>query len=121
METNIKQFHPEQNIFHYNYWSHFENREIRDSFTPLTKSEVENLKPGDLVWSNDEPYGGSGKIYGLTAHEIDLIEPKGEDFSVYFKNSTTSFFLWSSNWPLYKIKDPEKLKKLIESNPECLG
>lgn len=113
------EFLPEQTIYFYNKWSDFENQEINKCFISLLGSEVEILKIGDLVWVNDEPYDPKGKVYGYTAHVLDKIEINGQDFKLYFKNSTTSFQLWP-DLPVYKIKDSENLKKLIENNPKSL-
>ncbi len=60
----------ELNVFYYNKWRGVDLPEIAECFSQLSPKAVNNLKKGDEVWIDDEPYHLNGKVYGYTRVEF---------------------------------------------------
>ena len=89
-------------IFYYNKWRGIELPEVAECFSHLSKEEVMNLKQGDEVWVDKEPYHLNGKVYGYTKIQFS------ETMNDYQK---TQFF---------KVNSPEKLEKLVQKHGDLI-
>lgn len=86
------------NVFYYNQWRGVDLPELRECFSQLSTDEVANLKQGDEVWIDGEPYHLNGKVYGYTrvafSGQVDSDHPP----------------------QLFKCVDPQKLEALVQEH-----
>ncbi len=118
MNNLINSFYPAGTIIvTSNKWSGFSNEDISGCFQHLNKEEIKNLKPGDDVWRDEEPYHHHGKVYGYTLRKVEKIENN----RIYFDEGNFDSVDHNS---LYKIPE-DKIQELInlinEHKPKCFN
>ncbi|MCX6749618.1 MAG: hypothetical protein NTW17_02640 [Candidatus Pacearchaeota archaeon] len=87
-------------VFYYNEWRGVNKPEVCECFSRLSPKEVANLKPGEEIWYDDEPYHLNGKVYGYTR--------------------TTAPVNPSSTGPFFRCVDTKKLEALIKKYGDLL-
>ncbi len=66
VDTRTFVFPLDFNVFYFNQWAGFETEKLHRFFTHLDYKQICTLKPGDIVWVDQEPYCRHGKVYGYT-------------------------------------------------------
>ncbi|MBI2146069.1 hypothetical protein HYU22_01880 [Candidatus Woesearchaeota archaeon] len=103
-------------IFYYNRWRGVEVREIHDCFKALGLKELKQLKEGDTIRLDLEPYHLNGKVYGYSAVKIKGVHRKsGSKEYTYESPSCQGGFTIDKHYRprMWKLVNQSKLEALI--------
>ena len=106
-------------IFYYNRWRGVEVREIHDCFKALEPQGMKQLKPGDTIWLNLEPYHLNGKVYGYSAVKIQGVHRKSgaKEYTYESRSCQGGFRMDQQYHPrMWKLTNRSKLEALIQQN-----
>lgn len=103
-------------VIYFDQWKGFEGS-TEGVFKALSFDVAKNLKAGDSIWKDDEPYHGNGKVYGFTYLTIEKVEtePDGKIRLWFSKQAFTVIWEERCSGKIFTCKDEKKLEQLIES------
>jgi len=114
-------FTPGTLVLFYNLWTGWESPEIREAFEELEYENVKELKEGDLVWIDGQPYHMNGKVYGCLLVKITRIETPGlqdepNSIKIHFKEG---FTVSTPKHPgrFFRLNHEDKVAKIVDLNP----
>lgn len=96
-------------VLTYNKWTGHDSDEIAPHFRKATRSDIRNLKKGDVIWIDEDPIHPNGKVYGFIKHKVIRMEGEGIHFDGGFTTLHERIFF---------VDNEQPLAKLIEANPK---
>lgn len=109
------EFKPGIEVFFYNKWSGFNEPAIARCFSGLTEEEFKNLKTGEVIWVDEEPYSLNGKVYGFTCKTIVDIKVEDGLRKIYYSGGFSAL-----SHTFARVLDGKKLTFLIMRFPQAL-
>jgi hypothetical protein len=106
-----------------NQWTGFESRKIAQAFTRLTLEQLKKVKPGDILWSEEELNPRHGKVYGFSSLQVtsvDQLSNGGVRFGYKSPTRVGSCGVINQNHDFYQVKDEEALAALVKKYPLAL-
>lgn len=109
-------------VIYFDHWKGFEGS-TDGVFKALSFDVAKNLKAGDSIWKDDEPYHGNGKVYGFTYLKIVKVEPvepkAGEPdgmIKLWFSEQAYTV-IWEErcSGKIFTCENEKKLEELIEN------
>lgn len=90
-------FPVDSSVFYFNQWKNYDANDILSKhFSSISAEGIFTLKPGDIIWIDEEPYYHRGKVYGYTKRMVTSTTTLGDGsfrmtlgYSSYAKFSPT--------------------------------